>query len=71
MCKEFVPQYSLWSHKSITVDSDPQLSGVPDYMIAQRSKLGKNVLGLRLDLSGFKTPTAKQRILAVFPVYSR
>ena len=43
VCKKFVSGYSLWSHKSIFADS--VLSGTPDYIIAKRSELGKNVLG--------------------------
>lgn len=43
VCKKFVSGYSLWSHKSISADST--LSGTPDYIIAKRSELGKNVLG--------------------------
>ena len=42
-CKSFVRDYSLWSHKSITADA--VLTGTPDYLIAKRSPLGKNVLG--------------------------
>jgi hypothetical protein len=41
-CKNFVSDYSLWSHKSIT--ADPVLMGTPDYLVARRSPLGKNVL---------------------------
>ncbi|MBF0102979.1 MAG: hypothetical protein HQK77_18945 [Desulfobacterales bacterium] len=43
VCKKFIKQYSLWSHKSIVADNI--LSGTPDYIIANRSELGKNVLG--------------------------
>ncbi|MCP4700183.1 MAG: hypothetical protein GY862_25520 [Gammaproteobacteria bacterium] len=43
ICKRFVRRYSLWSHKSISADT--VLSGTPDYIIARRSALGKNVLG--------------------------
>ncbi len=42
VCKNFVSEYSLWSHKSISADNI--LSGTPDYIIAKRSELGKNVL---------------------------
>ena len=42
VCKPFVSQYSLWSHKSIAADST--LTGTPDYIISKRSELGKNVL---------------------------
>ena len=42
VCKDFVHQYSLWSHKSISADST--LSGTPDYIFARRSALGKTVL---------------------------
>jgi hypothetical protein len=38
----------LWSHKFIAADSI--LSGTPDYIIAKRSELGKNVLGRPLVL---------------------
>jgi hypothetical protein len=48
VCKQYVTQYSLWSHKFISVDE--VLTGTPDYMIAKRSELGKNVLGLPLVL---------------------
>jgi hypothetical protein len=49
-CKAFVTNYSLWSHKSIAATTDPKLTGTPDYMIAHRSELGKNVLGFPLVL---------------------
>ncbi len=42
-CKQYIHQYSLWSHKSISADEI--LAGTPDYIIAKRSELGKNVLG--------------------------
>lgn len=42
--------YALWSHKSIAVATDSRLSGTPDYIIARRSELGKNVLGFPLVL---------------------
>lgn len=48
VCKNYVEKYSLWSHKPISVDE--VLTGTPDYMIAERSELGKNVLGLPLVL---------------------
>ncbi|MEM7538595.1 MAG: hypothetical protein AAF639_40885 [Chloroflexota bacterium] len=43
VCKKFVKEYSLWSHRSITADT--KLMGTPDYMISTRSHLGKNVIG--------------------------
>jgi len=46
--RHIVSDYSLWSHKSIVADAT--LSGTPDYIIASRSKLGKNVFGLPLVL---------------------
>lgn len=49
-CKAFVTNYSLWSHKSIAATADPKLTGTPDYIIARRSELGKNVLGFPLVL---------------------
>ena len=42
--KSFVDRYTLWSHKTITFDSE--LTGTPDYLLATRSELGKTVLGL-------------------------
>jgi hypothetical protein len=42
--KEFVDQYTLWSHKSITYDA--KLNGTPDYLFSTKSELGKTVLGL-------------------------
>ncbi len=41
--KQFAKNFALWSHKSLAVDDT--LSGTPDYIIARRSELGKNVLG--------------------------
>lgn len=46
VCKQFIDDFALWSHKSLTVDDT--LTGTPDYIIARRSELGKNVLGLPL-----------------------
>ena len=43
--KSFVGRYSLWSHKSISYDSD--LTGIPDYIISTKSELGKTVIGFR------------------------
>ncbi|KOR29306.1 hypothetical protein TI05_15375 [Achromatium sp. WMS3] len=42
--KEFVDKYSLWSHKLITYDA--KLNGIPDYLFATKSELGKTVVGL-------------------------
>jgi hypothetical protein len=47
-CKGFIQEYSLWSHKSIAVDDI--LTGTPDYIVAKRSELGKNVLDFPLVL---------------------
>ncbi len=47
-CKSFVQNYSLWSHKSIAADAI--LTGTPDYVVAKRSVLGKNVLDFPLVL---------------------
>ncbi len=47
-CRPVINHYSLWSHKSITADEI--LTGTPDYIIASRSELGNNVLGLPLVL---------------------
>ena len=41
--KDFVDQYTLWSHKSITYDA--KLNGTPDYLFSTKSELGKTVLG--------------------------
>ncbi|WP_089728984.1 hypothetical protein [Candidatus Thiosymbion oneisti] len=42
--KNFVDRYTLWSHKSISIDN--KLTGTPDYLISTKSELGKTVLGL-------------------------
>ncbi len=47
-CKSFIQEYSLWSHKSIAADEI--LTGTPDYVVAKRSQLGKNVLDFPLVL---------------------
>jgi hypothetical protein len=47
-CKSFIREYSLWSHKSIVADA--VLTGTPDYVVAKRSALGKNVLDFPLVL---------------------
>jgi hypothetical protein len=47
-CKSFIQEYSLWSHKSITADG--VLTGTPNYVVARRSQLGKNVLDFPLVL---------------------
>jgi hypothetical protein len=47
-CKSFIQEYSLWSHKSIAADDI--LTGTPDYVVAKRSQLGKNVLDFPLVL---------------------
>lgn len=41
--KTFADRATLWSHRSLTYDSS--LSGIPDYLVATRSPLGKTVLG--------------------------
>ena len=46
--KSFVGRYSLWSHKSISYNSD--LTIIPDYIISTKSELGKTVLGLPIIL---------------------
>lgn len=50
VCKAFIAEYALWSHKSIAAEDDARLFGTPDYLIARRSELGKNVLGFPLVL---------------------
>jgi hypothetical protein len=47
-CKGFIQEYSLWSHTSIAVDD--VLTGTPNYVVAKRSQLGKNVLDFPLVL---------------------
>jgi len=42
--KNYVNRYTLWSHKSISIDD--KLTGTPDYLISTKSELGKTVLGL-------------------------
>jgi len=42
--KNYVDRYTLWSHKSISIDD--KLTGTPDYPISTKSELGKTVLGL-------------------------
>jgi len=42
--KNYVDRYTLWSHKSISIDD--KLTGTPDYLISTKSELGKTVLGL-------------------------
>jgi hypothetical protein len=41
--KDFVDDYTLWSHKFIQYDE--KLTGTPDYLISTQSELGKTVLG--------------------------
>ncbi len=40
--RQHYQKLSLWSHKAITYDD--RLTGIPDYMVAKRSPLGKVVL---------------------------
>ena len=44
--KHYCAASALWVQKSFAVDAS--LSGTPDYMLAQKSELGKNVLGTPL-----------------------
>lgn len=41
--KKYADRVALWSHKTIRYDKE--LSGVPDYLLATKSELGKVVLG--------------------------
>ena len=41
--KKHVDCFSLWSHKFISYNED--LSGIPDYLLATQSELGRVVLG--------------------------
>jgi hypothetical protein len=42
--KHHVKIYSLWSHKSLHYDE--VLTGIPDYIMTSKSKLGKTILGV-------------------------
>ncbi len=42
--KNYVDQFSLWSHRSISYDAE--VIGTPDYLISTKSALGKTVPGL-------------------------
>jgi hypothetical protein len=44
--KRYFTESALWVQKSFSVDA--KLTGTPDYMLSQKSALGKNVLGLPL-----------------------
>ena len=52
--RQHYQKLSLWSHKAITYDD--RLNGIPDYMVAKRSPLGKVVL----DQPYFVTVEAKK-----------
>jgi len=41
--KGMIDLYALWSHKGLSYDE--RLNGIPDYLIATKSELGKTVLG--------------------------
>lgn len=41
--KQYTDDFVLWSHKAITYDEN--LTGIPDYMFAVKSDLGRVVLG--------------------------
>jgi len=36
---------SLFSHRALSANGDPDLTGTPDYLVSQRSPLGRSVLG--------------------------
>ena len=42
--KNYVDQFSLWSHRSISYDAER--TGTPDYLISTKSALGKTVPGI-------------------------
>lgn len=42
--KHYAENYVLWSHKALSYDD--VLTGIPDYLFALRSELGKTMLGL-------------------------
>lgn len=39
--RQYRDKFTLWSHKSITYDQ--KLTGIPDYILAKRSPLGKQI----------------------------
>ncbi|NEO77719.1 hypothetical protein [Moorena sp. SIO4G3] len=39
--RQYRDKFTLWSHKAITYDQ--QLTGIPDYILAKRSPLGKQI----------------------------
>jgi hypothetical protein len=39
--RSYYPKFSLWSHQALTYDQ--RLCGIPDYILAKRSPLGKEV----------------------------
>lgn len=44
--KQYHPKTALWVQKYFTVDA--KLNGTPDYILSQKSELGKTILGLPL-----------------------
>jgi hypothetical protein len=36
---------SLFSHRALSMNGDPDLTGTPDYLVSQRSPLGRSVIG--------------------------
>ncbi len=44
--KNFKETLFLWSHKSITKQTKSSITGIPDYVIAKKSPLGKGVMDL-------------------------
>jgi hypothetical protein len=41
--KKYADDFALWSHR--TIEYDEELTGMPDYLVATKSELGKVVLG--------------------------
>ena len=39
--RHYRDEFTLWSHKTITYDE--KISGMPDYILAKRSPLGKEI----------------------------
>ncbi|ETX05782.1 MAG: hypothetical protein ETSY2_20945, partial [Candidatus Entotheonella gemina] len=36
---------SLFSHRALSINGDPDLTGTPDYLVSHRSPLGRSVMG--------------------------
>lgn len=43
--RHHVDRLSLFSHKTLSVNGDSELTGTPDYLVSHRSPLGRSVMG--------------------------